>query len=405
MSGNVTSTPECLRRRAVGVARALFAVVALAGVSGCDVFGPSAPRWQALSASRSATCGLTEGGSVYCWGGLATSRILDPSIELDSVFPASARPARVSATAATRFVALSSAEHTYCAVDVVGDAYCGGLNAHQALGVADPGARRSLTLVAGGHRWRSVAAGSVHSCGLTSDGEAYCWGTDVLGSLGAGGELSATVAATPTKVVGDHRFVSIGVGDGFTCALDTAGAAWCWGANDLYKLGVGTASPGGGSSIPLAVAGGLRFATLEVGRASACGVTLDGSAYCWGHNASGQLGDGSVTARRTPTRVAGSLRWARVVPYQTLTCGLTTRDALYCWGQNAKGVFGPGATTQAFEPRPLAPAGSFTGVAVGSEHLCAIRFDGVTLCWGDGQYGQLGHGDVRSRDEPTPIAG
>jgi alpha-tubulin suppressor-like RCC1 family protein len=111
-------------------------------------------------------------------------------------------------------------------------------------------------------------------------------------------------AVYPTRVTLPVQAVVLAAGGAHTCALTAGGDAWCWGSDSNGQLGRG--SIGGSSSTPAPVSGGLKFIALSAGGAHTCGVTLDGSIYCWGANASGQLGDGSTTDRGAPVRVAES---------------------------------------------------------------------------------------------------
>jgi alpha-tubulin suppressor-like RCC1 family protein len=95
--------------------------------------------------------------------------------------------------------------------------------------------------------------------------------------------------------------VSLAAGGAHTCGLTAAGAAYCWGSNSNGQLGNGTI---GGMNIAGApVSGGITFVSLSAGGAHTCGVTPDGAIYCWGANASGQLGDGTQADRGGPVRV------------------------------------------------------------------------------------------------------
>jgi alpha-tubulin suppressor-like RCC1 family protein len=86
-----------------------------------------------------------------------------------------------------------------------------------------------------------------------------------------------------------------------TCGVTTGGSAYCWGDNDHGQLGDGTDLDRFITPVP--VAGGLSFASLTAGTGHTCGVTGAGSLYCWGDNGHGRLGDGTTTNRYIPVSV------------------------------------------------------------------------------------------------------
>lgn len=96
----------------------------------------------------------------------------------------------------------------------------------------------------------------------------------------------------PTKVVGGHQFRQVDAGYEHTCAVTTEFRAWCWGSNAVGQLGAGRA-PGTNSTRPVAVAGGLFFAQLSAGASHGCAKTGAGAGYCWGDNSHAALGNGS----------------------------------------------------------------------------------------------------------------
>src|SRR4029079_7506975 len=125
------------------------------------------------------------------------------------------------------------------------------------------------------------------TCGLTSEGKAYCWGYNGWGALG--GNTNVSQSPTPIAVATNQTFRSITAGSDHACAITFDNVAYCWGNNDWRQLGTGTSAT---ASAPVAVAGRNAVASIAGGAVSTCGVALTGAAYCWGANSIGQTGDG-----------------------------------------------------------------------------------------------------------------
>ena len=142
-----------------------------------------------------------------------------------------------------------------------------------------------------------VAQGYDSSCMLTSTGEAWCWGNNDHGQLGAATAKSCTsglVACSwqPVRAQAPARFAKLSPSRLHSCGLDTAGQAWCWGFGIGGQLGDGLSAD---SATPVAIAGNHRFVHVDAGRDALLSCALDdaGSAWCWGPGDSGGLGNGS----------------------------------------------------------------------------------------------------------------
>ncbi len=260
---------------------------------------------------------------------------------------------------------------------------------------------------ASSQRFVQISTGDDHTCGLTSRGEAYCWGYNFYGQLGDGTTIDSDENG-PQRVIGGLRFASISVGDVHTCGLTSSGAAYCWGSNFYGELGDGTMT-GSGVNGPQAVIGGLRFASLNVGYSHACGLTSRGAAYCWGYNGYGELGDGTTTDSGVngPQAVLGGLRFASISAGYIFTCGLTSRGAAYCWGYNDYGQLGDGTTTDSDENGPQRVIGGLKFASISAEsyyHTCGLTSRGAAYCWGYNGEGQLGDGTTTDSDENGPQA-
>lgn len=106
--------------------------------------------------------------------------------------------------------------------------------------------------------------------------------------------------------------------------------------------------------MPVAVAGVLVFKDITAGEAHSCGLTALGVLYCWGSNAAGQLGDGTLTSRSAPVPVSGGLVFRSVSAGDQHTCAVTTTNIAYCWGDNQFGQLGDGTTVNRLAPTRLA---------------------------------------------------
>src|SRR3989449_1133367 len=125
-------------------------------------------------------------------------------------------------------------------------------------------------------------------------------GTDY--TLAATSVMLAGATSAAFDVTLPLMFAAVNAGGYHTCGVTTAGAAYCWGANDAGQLGDATLTD---HTSPVVVGGGLTFTAVSAGLAHNCGVTTAGAAYCWGYNGTGQLGDGTTTNQTRPGAVLG----------------------------------------------------------------------------------------------------
>jgi hypothetical protein len=276
-------------------------------------------------------CGVGVDNAVYCWGANA---LVDTSGR-------TANLARTPTKLASDLVWASvtpGGSHN-CGITQDGIAYCWGVNTSGQLGIrSDTALIFTPAPVYGDFRFQSIAAGASHTCALTLDRTALCWGSNALGQLGDGGNVNRIA---PTLVAGGLTYQSIDTGDGWTCGLSTIGKVYCWGA----VQGVGaTPTPHLYTTAP-------TFTSLTVGGFHACALTADGSAYCWGNNQFGQLGDSSVVSKTDPTPVFGTLRFTSIAAGVAHSCGKTTDGSVACWGSNLGGELGDKSAAIRITPR------------------------------------------------------
>jgi alpha-tubulin suppressor-like RCC1 family protein len=331
-------------------------------------------------------------GVATCWGANSTGQLGRPADGGDSV-------ASVVLAGGRTFTALALGSQHSCALTSGGAAFCWGDNQLGQLGsVTGATHSDSATAVAGGQSFTALSAGAAHTCGIVTDGTAYCWGDNSAGQLGDSGREASS--ATPVIVYGGRKFVAIAAGAHHTCGIGTDSSAYCWGDNSFGQLGDSVAT--GVSDTAVRVVRGHKFkAIVTAGDGHSCAVGTTGAAYCWGHNNHGQLGDHKLGVDAdTPTVVVTGV-YTQLVAGGDHTCGLFN-FGVYCWGSNAFGELGYGTPpTDNDQPANVGFPLGVSRVAVGSSHTCAI--EAKLNCWGRNAAGQVGDNTRVDRARPAIV--
>jgi hypothetical protein len=220
----------------------------------------------------------------------------------------------------------------------------------------------------------SSGPGADHHCAVaTGNAAIYCWGSNAVGQLGDGTGVSRNIPVLASAVpVGISGVVA---GLEHSCGLDAAGAAWCWGGNDVGQLGTGVMTD---YEVPaVAVAGGLTFTKLTAGTYSTCGVATSGQAYCWGERAI-SISDRAYDVQ--PTLVPGGHSYSDIKSSagNAGTCGLTTGGSILCWGN--LGWENAGTAYFSATPRLVGGGRTYTALAVGAVHQCGVSGSDI-WCW------------------------
>ncbi len=297
---------------------------------------------------------------------------------------------------ADRWTIAAGTRHS-CMLSADGTALCWGNNDNGQLGDGTFEPRVAPTPVTGAFAFTQVASGQSHTCAISRDGDALCWGANASGQLGDG---TSAPRSAPVPVSGRTNFRAVRAGRNHTCGLTTGGSVRCWGSNTRGQLGDGSRAA---RATPVAAILPSPAGALSAGSSHSCALLRSGEAWCWGQNDAGQLGDGTTTDHATPVAVNTTARFVSIAAGRAHTCGVTTGGDLYCWGQNNYGQLGLPGVAAAPTPQRLESGGNFAVVSSGSDHTCARASDGRGLCWGRNAQGQLGDGTTTDRDRPTAI--
>lgn len=442
-TGVISNDPESPAITSVGDASITVHVVDAAGATGTAELTLDIDGVASVASGGEHTCALTTQGTVYCWGGnssgqLGTGAVSDPgtpvTLPVSVVDPADpSQPLRgISALAA-------GANHT-CALTADTTVLCWGYNGGGQLGngasglepvptpvpVADPAdPAQPLDQVTG------LTAGNAHTCATTTHDRVWCWGDNFFGQLGnrstVGSSLPVTVVDPADVSQPLFGLTQVEAGNLHTCARSDAGGVYCWGWNIGGQLGKGWPSPGP-TTVPAAVVDPddpsqpfSGVASISAGNIHTCAVTEAETAYCWGQNTYGQLGNGGEpgniavpSAVVDPSGDGSPLTGVATVAVGGLHGCATTVDATaVCWGLNDHGQLGDGGHENSSVPVVVAgpadadgAAARFEGVAelsLGGWRTCASTSDALAACWGGNASGQLGDGTTEDRALPAPV--
>lgn len=235
------------------------------------------------------------------------------------------------------------------------------------------------------------ASATTNDAGLAAPG-GWTLGTSVgeysLTAVVQEGDYPPSVTIT-ARVNPTFGVTAIAAGQFSGCAIAASGAPgiYCWG----QLLQTVTSGPDSIARLPTAVPNAPQLVALAVGYAHACGLTSDGTAYCWGDNSSGQAGGPVVPASPAAIHpVPGRIAFKQIVAGRHFTCGLALDGTAWCWGDGTLGELGNGTRAGSSAPSPVSGNLVFSSLAAGDQHVCGLSSANEVWCWGRGDAGQLG---------------
>jgi len=348
----------------------------------------AASNWVEVAAGGDSNCALNDQNRIFCWGGNGKGQLGNGTI---GGFVAS--PVEESTTAGDWSRVTMGYSHV-CGLrtSATGSTlHCWGWNEHGQVGNAKITTGESTpTLVGSGSIWASVIAGYKHTCASKTTGELFCWGFNSNSQLGEGvtGDVSIPTLIGGVGQTDWGNLIAMGVNH--TCVTKTDKKVYCWGRNDVGQIGNGTNTPI--KNVPNRVGTDTDWRKVETGIFHTCATKTDGTLWCAGNNAQGQLGTGNNNHSQDFKQVTLNTDWSDIAVGKYHTCAIRG-GALYCWGENISGTLGNNSTTNANAPVQESNGyTNWTEVTAGDSHTCAIRSGGALYCWGSNLSYQIGNG-------------
>lgn len=244
-----------------------------------------------------------------------------------------------------------------------------------------------------------------HGCGVDDNDSLWCWGLNHEGQLGFESD-GATFASVADRVGETSDWMQVAAGTKHTCGLKIDGSLWCWGSNASGELG--SSEDEQARSEPAQVGAENDWLQLPstLGESFSCAIRSGGSLWCWGRNSSGQLGTGITSdSERQPTRVGtDDVAWVDVALGKDHACAVRDDHSLWCWGDNHWFQLGVGSGGQPRSaPTQVGSDTDWSRIATGTFFTCGLRLEGSLWCWGSNQAGALGLGEDMAQLAPARV--
>jgi Regulator of chromosome condensation (RCC1) repeat len=199
----------------------------------------------------------------------------------------------------------------------------------------------------------------------------------------------------PTATLGNSLAAST-----HSLALMRDGTAWAWGANQDGQIGDGGVTD---TVTPLAIPGLSKVIAVASGGSHSLAVTADGTVWAWGANGYGQLGNGSNTDSAVPAQIPNLRGITAVAAGENHSLALGVDGTVWAWGENSSGQLGDGTTINRNTPAAVERLSNIVAIAAGKVHSMALSQDGTVWSWGGNYSGQLGDGTVANTSRPVRV--
>jgi alpha-tubulin suppressor-like RCC1 family protein len=260
-----------------------------------------------------------------------------------------------------------------------------------------------VSVVGGFCDWYQVDGGSSHSLGVRTNGTAWAWGNGACGKLG---DNTTVDKSSPVSVIGGFTdWCQVSGGGQFSFGVRTNGTIWSWGRSYCGGLGDGTTV---NKSSPVSVIGGFTdWCQVSAGYRAALAIRQNGTAWSWGQNSTGVLGDNTTVDKSSPVSVVGGFTdWCQSSVGNQHSLAVRTNGTLWSWGSGGNGRLGDNSTVN--KSSPVSVVGGFTDwcqISTGSTTSSAVRQNGTAWAWGPNTSGQLGDNTTVAKSSPVSVVG
>jgi alpha-tubulin suppressor-like RCC1 family protein len=355
-------------------------------------------NYGSVSAGLLHSIALTPGGVVWAWG-----KNTQGQVGIGSVVSPQVSPVQVTAINSVKAIA-GGGGHTLV-LKTNGEVWGWGENGQGQLGDKSFTTPRLAPVKAifgngGGTLMAAIATGENHGLALTPAGAVWTWGLNTFGQLGRNG---TTTTNTPAAISGLSNIIAIAAGRNHSFALRNDGALFAWGKNNVGQVGTGSCCAN--QLTPVQAAGTLGFIVgVTGGFEHSLAIKSDGTVWGWGSNVSGQLGNNTsgTPPQLGPVQATALGSVASIAAGTSHSLALKTDGTAWAWGADDRGQLGNQSVTSSLVPVQTDTLTGIVAIAAGDIHNLAIDATGRVWAWGGNSFGQIG--DWTTLDRLTPVS-
>ena len=284
--------------------------------------------WKSVQSNFNSTCAINGSSELLCSGVLLPrAQETDPTTST----------LLISIAGSTKWKWFDGRFGTHhCGIKSDNSLWCGGTNGNGQLG---RGSTESgpfpLAQVKSGSQFKLVSTGLLHTCAIDSADKLWCWGGNSSGQVG--NNSVSEKESTPLQIASSSSWKSVTAGVLTTCAITTANQLYCWGVNIAGALGLNLADENAVVTTPQLMDSTKTWIYVRAGSFALlagpnfCASTASGANYCWGANGNNQLGS-STEKIFVPMEITNTPGLLGISNGEFGSCAIATDQSLWCSG-------------------------------------------------------------------------